>query len=168
MKSYLRFTVLFAGVAVVLLVLYLARQATEPESAIIAREKDRVFASRDKDRMQKDPVYAGEIEERMEFLDYQTAAAYNAEHNPDKAIPILQRLIDDEEAREKAGTPRRSRSYMKEADYYEALQGAYELKQDEAAASRALDRRTQLRTKAAELRKKENKEEGKYVGSSPE
>ncbi len=165
MKTYLRLIILFAVAAAALLVVYLVRRATEPQSAIIARERDRVYAARDVDRMKNDAVYAAKVEDTLAFLDYRLAVACNAENKPDRAIDILQRLIGDEEAREKGGIPRRSRSYLQEANYYEALKESFALTHDEAEANKALDRYTQLMTKAMESRKLESREEGRSVGS---
>jgi hypothetical protein len=165
MKSYLRLIVFFTVAVLLLIGTYLARRATEPQSSIIARERTRVFASRDEDRMKSDPVYAGEVWEKAAFLDYRLAAAYNAENNPDKAIDVLQRLIRDEEAKEKGVIRRRSRSYMKEADYYETLKESFELKHDEAGVNKALDQYARLRTTALQLRIRESREDGRSVGS---
>jgi len=165
MKTYLRLTILVAVSAAILLAVYLVRQATVPQSVIIAKERNRLYASRDKKRMANDPVYAGELEDKLALLDYWMAVAYNDENKPDKAIAILQRLINDEEAREKGGIPRRSRSYMHEANYYEVLKESFELKHEVAEVNRSLDRYTQLKIKAAELRRLERREDGKYVGT---
>ncbi len=165
MRTYLRLTILVAVFAAILLAVYLVRQASVPQSAIIARERDRIYASRDTTRMANDPVYAGELADKLALLDYWMAVAYNSEKKPDKAIAILQRLINDEEAREKGSIPRRSRSYMHEANYYEALKESYELKHDMAEVNTSLDRYTQLKIKAAELRRLESMEDGKYVGT---
>jgi hypothetical protein len=165
MKTYLRLTVLVAVFAAILFAVYLVRQATVPQSAIIAKERNRLYASRDKKRMVNDPIYAGELEDKLALLDYWMAVAYNDEKKPDKAIAILQRLINDEEARDKDSIPRRSRSYMHEANYYEALKESFELKHEMAEVNKALDRYTQLKIKAAELRRLESRDDGKYVGS---
>jgi hypothetical protein len=165
MKTYLRLTILVVVSAAILLAVHLVRQATVPQSAIIAKERNRLYASRDKKRAADDPVYAGELEDKLALLDYWMAAAYNDEHKPDKAITILQRLINDEEAREKGSIPRRSRSYMHEANYYEALKVSFELKHEMAEVNKSLDRYTQLKIKAAELKRLESREDGKYVGS---
>jgi len=164
MKAYLRLIVFFAVAAAAALAFYVARQATEPQSAIIARESSKFYASRDQNRMKSDPIYAGEVREKTAFLDYRRALAFNAENRPDKAIEILQRLIREEEAKGNGGIPRRSRSYMKEADYYEALKEAFELKNDPAEVNRALDQYARLRTKALELRRLESTEDGRLVG----
>ncbi len=163
MKAYLRIVVFFIVAAVILIVLYLARQA-EPQSAAIARERNRYYASQDQERMKKDPIYAVEVREKLAFLDYRQALACNAEHKPDQAIEILRRLINEEETGEKSGIPRRSRSFMREADYYEALKESFELKNNAAEVNKALDRYAQLRTKASELRRLESREDGKHVG----
>jgi len=165
MKTYLRLTILVAVVAAILLAVYLVRQAAVPQSAIIAKERSRLYASRDKKRMANDPAYAGELADKLDLLDYWTAAAYNDENKPDKAIAILQRLINDEEARGRGGIPRRSRSYMHEANYYEVLKESFELKHEGAEVNKALDRYTQLKIKAAELKRLESREDGKYLGS---
>ena len=166
MKMYLRMTILVAIAAVILFAVYLVRQATVPQSAIIAKERNRLFASRDQKRLANDPIYAGEIEDKLALLDYWMAVAYNAENKPDKAIAILQRLINDEETRGEGGIPRRSRSYTHEAHYYEALKESFGLKHEVAEVNKALDRYSQLKTKAAELKKLESREDGKYVGTS--
>ncbi len=164
MKAYLRIFVFFIVAAAILIVLYLVRQTAEPQSAVIARERDRYYASQDQERMKKDPIYAIEVREKLAFLDYRQALACNAEHKPDQAIEILQRLINEEEAGEKSGIPRRSRSFMREADYYEALKESFELKNNAAEVNKALDHYAQLRTKASELRRLESREDGKHVG----
>jgi predicted Zn-dependent protease len=165
MKTYLRLTILVAVSAAIVFAVYLVRQATVPQSVIIAKERNRLYSSRDKKRMAGDPVYAGDLDDKLALLDYWMAAAYNDENKPDKAIAILQRLINDEEAREKGGISRRSRSYMHEANYYEALKESFELKHEVAEVNKSLDRYTQLKIKAAELKRLESREDGKYVGS---
>jgi tetratricopeptide (TPR) repeat protein len=165
MKSYLRLIVFFGVAVSLLIVVSLVRQTTEPQSSIIDRERNRVYASRDEGRMKSDPVYASGFREKAAFLDYRLAIAYNAENKPDKALVVLQRLINDEEAKEKDAIPRRSRSYMKEADYYEALKEAFELRHDMAGVNKALDQYARLRTKALELRILEGREDGRYVGA---
>jgi hypothetical protein len=167
-KTYLRFIVLFVVAAAILFVIYLVRQATEPQSALIARERNRVYVSRDNDRMKNDPAYAGYLVDQLAFLDHRLAVAYNEENHPDKAIAILRRLIDDEEAKEKGGLRRRSLSYTNEANYFETLQASFDLKHDEAEVIKALDRRIQLMAKARELGRTEKSEEGKFVGTQSE
>jgi hypothetical protein len=115
--------------------------------------------------MEKDPLYAGELKDRLRFLDYRLAVTYNAENKPDMAIDVLKQLIKEEEAKGK-GTPRRSRSYLDEARYYETLKESYDLKHDEANAEKAMAFRNELMAKAGERKKLESKEEGKHVGSS--
>jgi hypothetical protein len=165
MKTYLRLIILFAAAVTVLSAVYLIRQATEPESAIIARERNKVYASRDRSRMEKDPLYAGELKTKLQFLDYRLAVTYNAENKPDMAIDILKQLIKEEEAEGKE-IPRRSRSYLDEARYYEALKESYDLMHDEANAEKAMAFRNELMARAGERKKLESKEEGKHVGSS--
>ncbi len=164
MKTYVRIILLFVVVALIVLIFTLFRQATAPESAIIAKERIRVAAEEDKGRMQKDPVYAFEIGSRLRFLDYRIAQAYNNENEPDKAISLLQQLISSEETTGKSSIPRRSRSYQDEARYYEALEQAYVLKHDEAGAERANQRRLEAIARAIESGRKERREEGKSVG----
>ncbi len=164
MKTYLRIIALFVVVGLIVLVFTLFRQATAPESAIIAKERSRVAATEDKSRMGKDPVYAVEIRSKLRFLDYRVAVAYNKENKPDDAINLLQQLISSEETVGKGGIPRRSRSYRDEARYYEALQQAYVLKHDEAGAERANQRRLDAIARAIETGRKERSEEGKSVG----
>jgi hypothetical protein len=166
MKTDMRLIVVFSAAAAILLMVYLAKRSTDPQSAIIAGERERLYASRDDVRMKQDLIYAGALGDRLAFLDYRTAVAYNDEQQPDKAIVILRRLINDEETREEGGIRRRSRSYANEADYYDVLHTSFELKHDEAEANRALDRRMQLLSRAREQRRLEKRETGKYVGTA--
>jgi len=165
MKTYLRIVLLFAVAGAVLAIVFVVRQASLTESAIIARERSRVYESRDKVRMGKDPNYALDLQDKLQYLDYRRATAYNKENKPDESIALLEGLIRDEEAKGQQGLPRRSRSYLNEARYYEALEASYDLKHDEAAVKKAAERRGFLMARAAELEKKESAEEGKRVGS---
>ncbi len=114
--------------------------------------------------MENDPIYAVEFQDRLQMLDYRLALAYNSENSPDKAIAVLQRLIGDEEAKGEGRSARRSRSYLNEARYYEALKESFDLKHDGAAATQAAARSDELRARAAQLKKIESSEEGKSVG----
>jgi len=165
MKLYLRIAVVAVVVLAILLGLFaVLHKATAPESAIIAGEKQRLSGSFDRDRAAKDPIYAGEFQDRMRFLEYQQAVAYNKENEPDSAVPILEKLITDEQAANRGGISRRSRSYLREADYYEALQTAYSLKHDEAAMERAIERRNELTARAELAKRRDRTEEGKSMG----
>lgn len=168
MKTYLRIAVLSVVAAAVLFTAYLVRQASAPQSAIVAMERYKVYASRDKGRMESDRLYALDIQEKLDFLDYRLAVACNEEDKPDEAITVLQKLINNEEAKGKNGAPRRARSYLNEARYYEALKESYDLKHDEAGGKTAAEKRAELMTMAAEAGKRESSEEGKSVGSSGE
>lgn len=168
MKTYLRFIIVFIVAAAILFAVYLLKRATEPQSAVISRERARAYASRDEDRMKNDPVYAVKLQDTLALLDFRLAAAYNSENTPDKAIAVLRSLISDEESKNRGGIPRRSRSYMKEADYYDALKESFELKRDPDEVNKALDRRMQLMSKALESARTERSDEGKFVGTSPE
>ena len=165
MKIYLRIAVFVILAVVVLAIVYAVRQTSAPESAIIARERDRVYAGRDKARMEKDATYALGLQDKLRFLDYSQANAYNAENKPDEAIAILERLIRDEESKGQQEASRRSRSYLNEARYYEALEASFDTKHDEAGVKKAKERRLFLMARAAELEKQESVEEGKRVGS---
>jgi len=165
MKQYLRIVVLFVVAVVLLLVFTVFRKASAPESSIIAGEKKKIEASLDKNRT-KDPIYAAGVQEKLRLLDYRIAVAYNKENKPDDAITVLQKLIAQEES--KSAGARRSASYEKEANYYEALQAAYALKHDDAGAERANDRRRQAAARAEEAKKKERLEDGRSVGINGE
>ena len=166
MKTYVKITILFVVVAVILFAVYAMRRVSAPESAIIAQERDAIYAARDKNRMEKDETYAIEMRDRLQFLDLRTAAAYIAENNPDAAIAVVQKLIAEEEARAKNDVARRSRSYVNEMRFYETLKNAYELKKDEAGVKKATEAYDALQLKAAEARKRESMEEGKHVGAA--
>jgi hypothetical protein len=163
MGRYGRIVILFAVVVVLLLVVYVFKRASAPESSIIAKERNRLAASIDKDRQQKDLVYARDMEAKLEFLDSRRAEAYVKEESPDEAIKLLQALIGNEQGRSKTGH-RRSSSYAREAGYFETLQNAYRLKQDQAGAERAGEQRTQLLAKAESARRSERLSEGTSVG----
>lgn len=167
MRQYGRLLILFVAAVVLLLVLYVFRQASAPESAIIEKERNRMAAALDKDRVKKDQAYARDVEDKLRFLDLQQAEAYVKENKADEAIKLLQALIGAEESTSKAG-PRRSTSYDKEAGYYEVLQTAYSQKNDKAGAERASDNRNKLREKAEAERKRERLSEGRSVGVNGE
>jgi hypothetical protein len=165
MRRYMQLIVFFIGaVAVLFLIIFVVKQTSAPESMIIAKERDRIYSSRDKTRVEKDPLYVRELQDKLQFLDYRLAVAYNAENKPDEAISVIQRLINDEEAKGKTGTMRRSRSYLNEALYYEELKKSYDLKHEEDNAQKSIRSRENLLERAAEMRLLESREEGKSVG----
>jgi hypothetical protein len=148
MKTYVRITILSVLLVLTMLAVYMMRRVSAPESAIIAHERDAIYAARDKNRMEKDPTYAIEMRERLQFLDLRTAAAHIAENNPDEAIAIIQKLIAEEEAHAKVSIGGRSRTYVNEVRFYEMLMDAYELKKDEAGAQKAKEAHDALLLKA--------------------
>lgn len=160
MKTYWRIAVFFIAVVAVLLGLLLFRQAVKPESAIIAGERNKFAASQEKQRMETDPAYASEFQSTLRFLDYRLAVAYNKEKKPDDAIAVLEKLVSGEEAKDKSGALRSSRSYLDEVQYYETLEESYLLKNDQKGAENARQRRTALMAKAEAAKKRENREEG--------
>jgi len=162
LKAYIKIIVLFIVAAAVLMVLYLMRESSKPESAIIAAEKSNLVHSQDTKRAEQDPVYAASLESKLRFLDYRQAVAYNSENRPDDAIVILLRIIK-EESQMKDGIPRRSRSYAAEAQYYEALVTSYDLKKDTDARKKAMQSHEELLARAAETRKIEDLAEGKSI-----
>ena len=162
MKAYVKITVLFIVVAAVLLVFYLMRESSKPESAIIAAERANLVHTKDIKRAEQDPVYAASLESKLRFLDYRQAVAYNSENRPDDAIVLLLRIIK-EESRLKDGIPRRSRSYTAEAQYYESLATSYQLKKDSDAENKAMQNREELLARAAETKKIEDLAEGKSI-----
>ena len=166
MKTYVKITILFIVAALIMFAAYAMRRVSAPESAIIAHERDAIFMARDKNRMEKDAIYAAEMRDRMQFLDQRIAAAHIAENNADAAIAIIQQLIANEEAQAKKDPAPRSRSYVNEMRFYETLKSAYELKKDEAGVKKATEAYEALLLKAAEAKKRENMEEGKHVGSA--
>jgi hypothetical protein len=163
-KRYMRLIVFFIVAVAILFFIYVVKQTSAPESVIIAKERDQIYASRDKSRMENDPPYARGLQDKLQFLGYRLAIAYNAENRPDEAITILKQLISDEEIKGEKGILRRSRSYLNEAQYYEVLKASYDLKHDEENAQRADKSREELLAKAADLRIRESREEGKSVG----
>jgi hypothetical protein len=164
MRKYARLIVFFIVAVSILFFIYMVKQTTTPESVIITKERDEIYASRDKSRLEKDPLYARELQDKLQFLGYRLAVAYNAENRPDESIALLQRLISDEEVKGKTGILRRSRSYLNEAQYYEVLKESYDLKHDEDNAQKAAKNREDLLSRAAELRIRESRGEGKSVG----
>ncbi len=164
MKTYVRIVLLAVALLVIVLAMTVFFKASEPESAIISAEKHRMTGSFDKARAAKDPIYAEDFHARIMFLDHQQAIAYNKENKPDSAIPVLQRLIEDEHEAAKVRPVRGSRSLLREADYYATLQISYGLKQDLAAVERANERRTMLLAAAEQAKRRERLEEGKSMG----
>lgn len=168
MKQYGRIVGLVAVVIVLVLVFYVFRQASVPESTIIAREKKRVAASVDKDRIGKDEVFAADHRDKMAFLDLQQAEAFLKENKPDEAAAVLRKLIADEQGKSKGPIPRRSASYLQEARYFEVLQRVYMQKHDDAGAERAAEQRNQITARAETLRRSERLGEGRSVGVNGE
>jgi len=164
MRRYMGLMVFFIAAVAILFFIYVVKQTSAPESVIIAKERDHIYASRDKSRLEKDQLYARELQDKLQFLGNRLAVAYNAENRPDEAIAVLQQLISDEEGKGKTGILRRSRSYLNEAQYYEVLKESYDLKHDENNAQKAAKSREDLLARAAELRIRESREEGKSVG----
>lgn len=166
MKTYLRITLLFLVVAVVMVIVYTTKQVSAPESALIAAERNRIYAERDQARMAKDPSYAQELKDKLQVLDYRLAVSYNAENNPDAAIVVLRKMIVDEQG--KNNGPRRSRSYLNEVRLNAVLKDSYDLKKDENSVKKTAAIQDELNAKAASAKKREMVEEGKHVGSASE
>jgi hypothetical protein len=164
MRTSVKITALFFVFVVVVFALFMLKEASKPESSIIAGERDKLVHSLDKDRVQKDENYARDLEDKLRFLGYRLALAYTAENKPDEAIAVLDKMIKDEEAKSRSGRPRRSRSFFDEAKYYDALIGAYELKRDDAGAYNAARIHDELLARALELKRQEERGEGKSVG----
>ncbi len=164
MKFYLKIAALLITAGVVVFLVLLMKEASKSESLIIAGERKKLADSIDENRAGKDPVYARSVEEKLRFLDYRLAVAFNAENKPDQAIAVLKNLISNEEAKSKRGLPRRSRSYYNEAEYYEALIESLEIKKDETGVKEAEHILDEQRRKASELKKLEEREEGRSVG----
>jgi hypothetical protein len=164
MKTPLKITALFFVVAVIAFALFLMKEASKPESSIIAAERDKLSRSLDKDRDQKDENYVRDLKNKQQFLSYRLALAYTAENKPDQAVAVLDKMIRDEEAKTPGGRPRRSRSYFDEARYYDALIRVYELKKDDTGAQKAARIHDELMSRALEQKKQEERGEGKSVG----
>jgi hypothetical protein len=164
MKTSVKIAVLFFAAVVIALALFMLKEASKPESSIIAGERDKLARSLDKDRAQKDENYARNLDEKLRFLSYRLALAYTAEDKPDEAIAVLNIMIKDEEAKSPAGRSRRSRSYFDEAKYYDALIGAYQLKRNDARAIEAARIHDELLARASELKRQEEQGEGRSVG----
>ncbi len=164
MKSYLKIAALIITAGVVVLFLFLIREASKPESVIILNERKKLADSVDKNRAATDPIYSRTMETKLQFLDYRLAVAYNAESKPDEAIVVLRTLISSEEAKGQGGLTRRSRSYYNEAQYYEALIESLKIKKDEAGVKKTPQEREELLEKASELQDREEREEGRSIG----
>lgn len=160
MKIYLKVSILFAIVAAVVFALYLIKGSSKPESAFIAEEREKFVFSKDNKGTVNDQISDRAFEDKVKSIDIRLANAYIAEKKPDEAIKILERLIK-EESRHEEGNPKRSRSYLDQAAYYEMLVNVYTLKNDTVAAGRAAHSREEMLAKAEELRKKEDLAEGK-------
>ncbi len=165
MKFYLKMSALLITAGVVVFLVLMMKEASKSESVIIAGERKKLADSIDMNRAGMDPVYSRSIEEKLRFLDYRLAIALNAENKPGEAIVVLKKLISSEEAKSQRGLlPRRSRSYFNEAEYYEALIESLEIKKDDAGVKEAVRTRDELLRKASELKKQEEREEGRSVG----
>lgn len=165
MKSYLKIAALCIAVVAVALILYFMKETSKPESGIIAEERATFARSKDNRRAGQDLLYATSFENKLRFIDYRLAVAYNSENRPDDAIAILQRIIK-EESQEDNGIPRRSQNYAAAAQYYEALARSYELKQEPDNVKMAMQSRGEMLSAARESKKKEDLEEGKLLNTN--
>jgi len=163
MKLYLRIATLVLIAGAMAIGLFAMREASKPESRIIADERGKTVAVLNVARMGKDEVHVRELENKIRFLDYQTAVAYNKESKPDEAIIILKKLITDEESRTKPNETRRSRSYFEQAKYYDVLIASFQLKNDREGEMQAEQLRAALFAKAMDLKKREEQLEGHSV-----
>jgi predicted Zn-dependent protease len=163
-KPYVKIAALCIAVVAVMLILYVMKETSKPESGIIAEERARFARSKDNSRAEQDVLYATSFDNKLRFIDYRLAAAYNSENRPDDAIAILQRIIK-EESQEKNGIPLRSSNYSAAAQYYEALARSYELKQDPDNMKKATQSRGEMLSAALESKKKEDLEEGKLLNT---
>ncbi len=163
MKPHLKLLLFFSIGIVVVFAVYLAREISAPLSAIIAKERNALARSLDKEQ---DAARVQELQVRLRFLDERLALAYIAENKPDAAIRTLQKLIDQEEAKDKSGIRRNARSYFREARFYEEMSECYELKKDDIEAIATNNKRIMLLSTASELKKRENREEGSSVGGN--
>ncbi len=166
MKFYLKVAAFLMVAGAIGFFFLLIKEASKTESVIIAGEQKKLAGSIDAKRFEKDAEYRRSIDEKIAFLDYRLAIAFNSENKPDEAIAVLKRLINAEEAKSQRGAARRSRSYFNEAEYYETLIEAFEMKKDEASVKTAAQSREELLRKASELKKNEEREEGRSIGLS--
>ncbi len=164
MKTYSKIALLVFAVVAIAFALFIMKEASKPESSIIAGERDKLARSLDKDRATKDEDYSRDLEHKLQFLGYRLALAYITENKANEAIAVLDKMIQDEEAKSRSGRPRRSRSYFDEANYYDALIGAYQLKRDDARAIEAARTHDELMASAWELKRQEERGEGRSVG----
>jgi hypothetical protein len=162
MKLQFRIAILILIVGAVALGIYIAREATKPESRIIADERARIVRELAVARSKNDDQRARDIAQNIRFLDFQLALEHNKEEHPALAISILNSLIKDEEA----VSPRRSRSYFDEAKLYNALAASYQLKGDAEAAKQADQKHEELFSRAMEMKKVDERQEGHRVGPS--
>src|SRR5512142_2505209 len=103
MKTYLKIALLVFAVVAVAFALFIMKEASKPESSIIAGERDRLARSVDEDCAKKDEDYSRDLENELQFLGYRLALAYIAENKADEAIAVLDKMIQDEEAMSRSG-----------------------------------------------------------------
>jgi hypothetical protein len=164
MKFYMKIAAFLITAGVAIFLVLMMKEASKSESLIIAGERKKLADSIDKNRAAKDPAYSRNVEEKLRFLDYRLAIAFNTEKRPDQAIAVLNKLISSEEAKSQHGLPRRARSYYNEAEYYEVLIESLEIKKDEAGVREAERNRDELQRMASGLKKLEERAEGRSVG----
>ena len=159
MKQYRRIIILVAAALAVASVAYILRGATRPMSAIIAGERAALADALSRKGSSLEPKELRRSENKLKLLGYQLAMAYNAEGKPDRAITVLEQLIQEEQAKE----PRTSLSYHEEARYQGILAVSYELRGDHEAAEKARSAQGELTSLSVQTKKKERAEEGKVI-----
>jgi hypothetical protein len=144
-------------IVVVSAVAYAVYSAVTPatESDKIRKQYNRHLQSRDESKFPQDNINRSIYEKLSKEFQVSLALAYNREKKPDEAIVLIEELIkqNDEPPFRLFGRlmPRGSWVYGFDANYYEMLANAFELKKDNDSRDNALKKKDQARAEEKRL-----------------
>ena len=132
----------------------------ELESDKIRKQYHSHLQSLDESKFPKDYQYRTMFESKSKDFQISLALAYNRENNPDDAIVIIEELIkqnrDPQYRLFGRLMPRGSWVYKFDANYYEMLANAFDLKKDNDSRDKALNNKYQALAQEKRLSSAEN------------
>ncbi len=135
---------------------YLLYKALIPKSTTMYEQYQEYIATIDQARYQANAGYRWGVDEELRTRQAALAAAYNADKKPDKAIALLEGLIESMNKQQYVLTKkvrRNSGQVELVAIYYSRLADSYALKHDEEKKAWALQKSSEYKAEAAKLAK---------------
>ncbi len=136
---------------------YFIYKALIPKSTTLLEQYQQYLATVDQARYQANAGYRWGVDEELRTRQAALAAQYNADKKPDKAIAILEGLIESMNRQQyvlNKKVRRNSGQVELVAIYYSRLAESYALKKDEEKKSWAQQKSAEYKADAAELAQK--------------